>query len=183
MRPIESLATGLLGLAAVAASPLGRAEVTASGPTGFSLKTEVTVAGSPADAFTRLIQIGRWWNPEHTYSGNPANLALTAQPGGCFCETLPGGGFVKHMDIIYAAPGQVLRLSGGLGPLQGMGASGALTFAFKADGTNTRLTMTYTVSGFAGDKGFTALAPIVDGVLTEQLTRFKRFTETGKPTT
>jgi hypothetical protein len=175
MRSIDSLTAGLLGLAAVAASPLGWAEVTASGPSGFSLKTEVTVAGTPADAFNRLTQIGRWWSPEHSYSGEAANLALSAQPGGCFCETLPGGGFVKHMDVVYAAPGKTLRLVGGLGPLQGMGATGALTFELKADGPNTR------IGPAMGDKDAAALAGAVDGVLNEQLTRFKRFAETGKP--
>src|SRR5690349_14228561 len=127
------------------------------------------------------MQIGRWWNPAHTYSGDAANLALSAKPGGCLCETLPGGGFVKHMDVVYAAPGKALRLVGGLGPLQGMGAAGAMTFDFKAEGAITRVTVTYIVSGFAPGAGLAAIAPPVEGVLAEQLTRFKRFTETGKP--
>jgi hypothetical protein len=155
--------------------------VTASGPSGFSLKIDITVAGTPADAFNRFIQIGRWWDPAHSYSGDAANMALTAKPGGCFCETLPGGGFAKHMGVVYAAPGKSLRLVGGLGPLQGMGASGALTFDFKADGANTHVTVTYIVSGFAPGPGLAPLATPVDGVLTGQLTRFKRFVETGKP--
>jgi hypothetical protein len=173
--------TALWWLLAAAATSAGWTEVTASGPSGFSLKTEITVAGTPADTFNRFIQIGRWWDPAHTYSGDAANMALTAKPGGCFCETLPGGGFVKHMDVVYAAPGKSLRLVGGLGPLQRMGASGALSFDFEAEGANTRLTATYVVSGFAPGPGLAPLATPVDGVLGEQLTRLKRFAETGKP--
>src|SRR5689334_1812369 len=145
MRAIKALTTASLGLFAVSATSAGWAEVTASGPSGFSLKLETTIAGTPADAYSHFTQIGRWWNPAHTYSGDAANLTLSAKPGGCFCETLPGGGFVKHMDVAYAAPGKAVRLLGGLGPLQGMGASGALTFDFKADGPITRLTVTYVV--------------------------------------
>jgi hypothetical protein len=182
MRTTKALSTALWGLLAVAATPVGWAEVTASGPSGFSLKVETTIAGTPADAYSHFMQIGRWWDPAHTYSGDAANLALSAKVGGCFCETLPGGGFVKHMDVVYAAPGQAVRLLGGLGPLQGMGASGALTFAFKADGAITRVTVTYVVSGFAPGAGLAPIAQPVEGVLTEQMARFKRFTETGKPT-
>jgi hypothetical protein len=182
MRASKSPIAALWGLLILSASPAGWAEVTATGPSGFSLKIETTVAGAPTDAFNHFIQIGRWWNAAHTYSGDAANLALSAKPGGCFCETLPGGGFVKHMDVVYAAPGKTLRLFGGLGPLQGMGAAGALTFDFKAEGANTRVTVTYVVSGFAPGPGLAPLATPVDGVLMGQLARFKHFAETGKPT-
>jgi hypothetical protein len=86
------------------------------------------------------------------------------------------------MDVVYAEPGKALRLTGGLGPLQQMGATGAMTFDFKADGTNTRLTVTYVVTGFVAGQGFATLAPAVDGVLAEQVARFTHFAETGKPT-
>jgi hypothetical protein len=171
-----------LGLLAVLLPPAGRAEVTASGPSGFSLKIEVPVAAAPNEAFFGFLRIGRWWSDEHTYSGKAVNMTLEARPGGCFCERLPRGGFIKHMDVVYSAPGEGLRLSGGLGPLQPMGAGGLLAITFKPDGDHTRLIVTYTVSGFPGGMGFLELAPLVDRVLNEQLARFKRFAETGKPT-
>ena len=182
MRAIESLLAGLLGLAAVAASPLGRAEVTASGPSGFSLKTELTLAAKPDDAFTRFLRIGSWWSDAHTYSGKAVNMTLDAKPGGCFCERLPRGGFVKHMDVLFSAPGKGLRLGGGLGPLQDIGANGVLALTFKPEGEQTHLTMTYSVSGFAAGNRYPELAPLVDQVLTEQMARFKQFVDTGKPT-
>ena len=49
------------------------------------------------------------------------NLSIDARPGGCFCEKLPNGGGVEHARVVYVAPREVLRLSGALGPLQGVG--------------------------------------------------------------
>jgi hypothetical protein len=169
-------------LAAAAAAVPAQAEVTASGPTGFIVKIELPVAAAPGVVYDRFVQIGRWWNEAHSYSGKAANLTLENRVGGCFCETLADGGFVRHMDVVFAMPGKALRLSGGLGPLQPMGASGVMAFQFKAEGTGSRLSMIYTVSGFADGKALTDIAPAVDGVLSEQLTRLKRFVETGKPT-
>jgi hypothetical protein len=177
----KPLLAGIVGLLAVLATPSGRAEVTASAPSGFSLKIETPLATAPNDAFFGFLQIGRWWSDEHTYSGKAVNMTLDARPGGCFCERLPHGGFVKHMDVVYSAPGSGLRLSGGLGPLQQMGAVGLMAVTFQPDGNGTRLIVTYTVTGFAGGKGYTEIAPAVDGVLAEQVRRFKRFAETGKP--
>ncbi len=165
----------------VFACAVGRAEVTGSGPSGFSLKIETSVGNTPEEVFKRFTQIGRWWDPADTYSGDAANLALTAKPGGCFCETLPGGGFVEHMNVVYAAPGKAIRLSGGLGPLQAMGATGALTFEFKPDGANTRLVATYNVTGFASGQGFAKVAAAVDAMLAGQVARLTHFAETGKP--
>jgi hypothetical protein len=176
-RALRALIPGVLAAAAVPA----QAEVTASGPSGFIVKVELPVAVAPADLYTRFTQIGRWWNDAHTYSGKASNMTLESRVGGCFCEALAEGGFVRHMDVVFAMPGKALRLSGGLGPLQEMGASGLMALQFKAEGTGTRLIMTYTVSGFANGKGYTDVAPAVDGVMTEQLTRLKRFAETGKP--
>ncbi|HEY7581136.1 MAG TPA: hypothetical protein VH855_26375 [Acetobacteraceae bacterium] len=175
-----ALIAGLLG---ALSTPSGHAAVAASGPPGFSLQLETTVSASPDHAFRDFLRIGRWWSPKHTFSGDAALMTLDAKPGGCFCESLPGGGFVRHMDVVFSAPGKTLRLEGGLGPLQGMGASGVMSLTFKPDGPEgkaTRLTLTYTVSGFATGKGLGEIAPAVDGVLAEQLSRFKRFAETGE---
>ena len=181
MSRTNSLWTGITAVLLVLAAAESHAEVTASGPSGFSLKIELPVTVAPTEAFRRFLEIGQWWNSEHTYSGKSANLRLESKAGGCFCETLPDGGFVKHMDVVYSAPGKVLRLAGGLGPLQGMGATGIMGFQFKPEGATTRIILTYTVSGFGTGKGLAEVALPVEGVLTEQLTRFKRFAETGKP--
>ena len=82
---------------------------------------------------------------------------------------MPGGGFVRHMEVALAAPGKTLRLIGGLGPLQAMGASGTLSFALKASGEHdSALSVDYAVSGYSIG-GFADIAAAVNGVLGEQL--------------
>jgi hypothetical protein len=167
--------------------PTGRAEadVVSSAPAGFSLRIEVPVGAPPADVYSKLFDIGRWWSDEHTYTGKASNMSLRNEAGGCFCEALTGGGFIRHAALEYSDKGKIVRLSGALGPLQEMGASGMLTFsllpAAEDNPRATRLVMTYVVSGYA-EKGYAALAPLVDQVLHEQVKRFRRYVETGKST-
>jgi hypothetical protein len=44
---------------------------------------------------------------------------------------LKDGGSVEHLQVVYAAPGQGLRLRGALGPLQTEGVDGTLSWALK----------------------------------------------------
>jgi hypothetical protein len=86
--------------------------------------------------------VGRWWDREHTYSGDAKNLSIDPRPGGCFCEALPPhGGGVQHAMVVLAIPGKTLRMVGGLGPLQESGLAGALTFEFADRGAGTYVTM------------------------------------------
>lgn len=168
MRPMLRL---LLPLMCVLLPTTARATVLASGPGGFVLREEASFPGTPEAAWARLVQPARWWSADHTYSGDAANLTLALSPGGCWCETLPGGGFVRHMEVLFASPAKLLRLSGGLGPLQAMGAAGVLSFTLKADGpAATRIVVEYAVSGYAAD-GFEKLAVGVDQVLAAQVQR------------
>jgi hypothetical protein len=148
------------------------AAVVASGAGGFVVREEVDYHGSADAAWQRLGRLQDWWDAEHTYSHNAANLSLTLVPGGCWCEKLANDGFVRHMDVIYVQAPVRLRLSGGLGPLQAMGVSGALTFTLKAgEPGTTKVRAEYAVSGFSAD-GFAKIADGVDAVLGEQLQRF-----------
>jgi len=164
---------------------LAAAEVASSSAAGFIVRVEVPVAAPPAEVYAKFFEIGKWWSDAHTYSGKASNLSLRNEPGGCFCETLPGG-FVRHASLEYSDKGKVAVLDGALGPLQALGAHGLLAFTFgPADKTNpaagTRLLVTYTVSGYQPDKGFAPLAEPVNGVIREQVARLKRLVETGKP--
>jgi uncharacterized protein YndB with AHSA1/START domain len=151
-------------------------------PNGFLVTFEVNVNAPPAKVYDALVsQIGSWWNPEHTYSGNAKNLSIDARPGGCFCEKLPNGGATEHLRVIYVAPGEVLRLSGALGPLQASGVAGSMTWKLTDGNNSTRVQLTYSVGGFI-DGGFEKVAPAVETVLREQFDRLKLFVETGKPT-
>ncbi|MBS0396967.1 MAG: ATPase [Proteobacteria bacterium] len=161
----------LLLLAAGLAPAVAAGEVVAAGAGGFEVRAEALYPGDPASAWRRLLRPRDWWDPAHTYSKDARNLSLEATPGGCWCERLAGGGFVRHLEVVYLAPRATLRLSGGLGPLQGMGASGSLTFTLQAEGTATRIRLDYVVAGFA-PAGFADLARAVDGVLGAQLARY-----------
>ena len=50
--------------------------------------------------------------------------------------------------MIHAAPGRVLRLSGGLGPLQSEPVGGVLTITLKETVTGTRILWEYVVGGY-----------------------------------
>jgi len=166
----------LLCLAAAA-----NAAVVETGASGFLSTHEVTVSASPADAYKALVaEVGRWWNPVHTYSGDAANLSIDARPGGCFCERLPNGGGVQHLSVAYTSPGQVLRLTGALGPLQDSGVAGSMTWKFTPGPVATRIELSYSVGGYLHG-GFEKMAPAVDFVVGEQLNRLRTFIETGKP--
>jgi hypothetical protein len=153
-----------------------QAEVLAAGANGFKLKVVTTSSASPEHAYLAFTQIEKWWDPDHTYSGDAANLTLTIQPGGAFVEALPGVGFVTHMELVYALPGQEIRLLGGLGPLQAMGLHGALTIQFKPHAKGSEITMLYNVSGFS-EQGLQDLAPIVDRVQAGQMQRHAAYAD------
>ena len=157
----------LPGLASAA-----QAEVVSATPAGFEVASKVVVVVPPAEAYAALGRIGEWWNPAHSYSGSGANLSVDLRAGGCFCEKLPGGGGIEHMRVVLAWPGKMLRLSGGLGPLQGEGASGALTWTLKPVDGGTEIVQSYVVGGYIR-AGADKLAPVVDQVMGEQLERLK----------
>lgn len=160
--------TGLAGTAsaAVKSAAEGRLE----------LENTVTVDAAPDKIYAAIGQIGSWWDPAHSYGGK---MTLELKPGGCFCETSPGGG-VKHGEVVMAMPGKFVRLSAPLGPMQDWGVAAAMTFELKpAEGGRTTVVMSYKASGFSA--GQLQAAPGIDGVVGGQLTRLKAYVETGEP--
>lgn len=171
------MAAVILALMA-AGSSRAIAQVTA---TGFVVSHKVSVRTTPTRAYDALVkQVGLWWSPDHTFSGDSRNLSIDAHPGGCFCEKLPKGGGVEHLRVVYAAPGEILRMSGALGPLQASGVAGSLTWTLTASPDGATIELSYAVGGFI-QGGFERIAPAVETVLGEQLQRLKLFIETGKP--
>lgn len=146
--------------------------VTAANASGFTLTIEVDVKAPPELAYRKLtVGPAAWWDPEHTYSGKAERLTLDARAGGCFCEQMDGGATVSHGTVIYADPGQMLRLSSALGPLQEMAVVGTLSFAFAPRPEGSHVTLSYRVFGaFTSDA--VELARLVDSVLTQQLHRY-----------
>jgi uncharacterized protein YndB with AHSA1/START domain len=177
MRFKLKLGVVLLAVAPRWATP---AVVDASG-SGFTVRTTLAIRAAPGDVYRRLVRnVGDWCNPNHTFSGNAHNLSIEEKAAGCFCEKLPDGGGVRHMEVVYLAPGKTLRLSGALGPLQAIAAAGSMTIELSAAEGGTKLEVTYAVTGyFAG--GMNTWAAPVDGVVEEQVTRLKNYVETGEP--
>ncbi|HEX4004401.1 MAG TPA: SRPBCC domain-containing protein [Candidatus Acidoferrales bacterium] len=155
-------------------------DVLDSAANGFTVKISANIHAAPADVFSHIMQIGDWWNPEHTYSRDSHNLSIEGHPGGCFCEKLPDGGSVRHMEVIFVAPGKTLRLTGGLGPLQQLAATGTMTFSLAPAGDGTKLDVTYAVGGYL-PQGMNALAAPVNEVLSDQVNRLKNVIESGSP--
>jgi hypothetical protein len=70
--------------------------------------------------------------------------------------------------VTFVDPGKTLRMTGGLGPLQGMGLSGALEFRLAPAAGGTTITLFYRAGGYTPDD-LAAFAPIVDQVQALQL--------------
>jgi uncharacterized protein YndB with AHSA1/START domain len=154
-----------------------RAEVVDSSATGFTTRNTTTIAAPPSEVYKRLVNdVGRWWDPDHTYSKNSSNLTLDARAGGQFLEKLENGGSVVHMTVVYAAPGKALRMVGGMGPLQALAVSGSMTWLLTPEGTGTRVELIYAVGGYKPG-GLADMAALVDKVLAGQLERLKAYVE------
>ncbi len=164
---------GLFGLLQFPVEPAA-AEVLGAAANGFEVRETAHVAAAPDKAYAALLLPGRWWSPDHSFSHNTANFVLDARAGGCWCENLPDGGSAEFMRVVYAAPGKTLRLRGALGPLQGMGVEGAMTWSLESVGSGTDISVSYAVGGFAKD-GLDGLSKVVDRVLGEQIERLKKF--------
>lgn len=152
--------------------------VVASAAGGFTSEHTLTIDATPARVYGALtVEIAAWWDPAHSYYGDARNFSLAPVPGGCFCENAPNGGGVEHMRVAIVKPDEQIRLLGGLGPLQGMGASGTMDFVLSVADAGSRLDYRYVVTGH----GVGALADAVDRVQLGQLERLKRYIETGDP--
>lgn len=167
----------LLGLVLIA-SPVA-AEVTNTAENGFTIRHQTVINGSSEDVWKAIIAPSRYWNGDHSWSGDADNFYLVPQAGGCFCELIrttsednikSSDGSVQHMRVIFASNNKMLRMSGALGPLQGEALTGTLTMQLQAEGERTAVRFTYKVGGYM-EFPIDQIAPAVDGVIGEQLTR------------
>ena len=155
------------------------AEIVSAGPSGFSLRHTAEAPNvAPPVIWAALSDIAKWWDPEHTYSGDARNLTLEPIVRGCFCEKLGLYAGIEHGTVVYAQPAKTLRISGALGPLQEFGITGAMTWQIESAAGGSRITFTYNVGGFA-DRPLADWAPIVDEVLGGQLQRLARYVTSG----
>lgn len=178
---LRSLAVASL---AVCSTP-ALADVVDVSPSGFMMKHEVTVGVAPEKAYSAFVaDVDKWWNAQHSYSGDAKNFSIEPKALGCFCEKLSNGGSIAHMQVVYVQPNSAIRMVGGLGPLQASGVHGSFTMRFLAPAAGTigsRIEMSYAIGGYM-QGGFEKIAPLVNNVLVEQLVRLKTYIDTGKPT-
>jgi uncharacterized protein YndB with AHSA1/START domain len=156
----------LLALAVLAASP-AHAAVLDSSASGFTVENIVVVPVKPEVAWDGLVNhVDAWWPKSHSWWGKDGTFTIDPRAGGCFCETA-GARSALHMTVGFVdAPGK-LRLLGGLGPLQGMGLSGAMDFTLTpADGGGTKITLRYVAGGYTTTDlvKFSAIVDKVQGI-------------------
>jgi len=170
-----------LALMTLAFTPgVAKADVVDSASNGFTLKITLQIQAEPKDVYRQLIRVGDWWNSAHTYSGDAHNLSIEEKPMGCFCEKLPNDGSVRHMEVVSLFPGKALGMTGALGPLQNIAATGNMRIQLSASEGGTKLEVTYVVTGYV-PAGMNTWAAPVNSVLTEQFTRLKNYIEHGNP--
>lgn len=168
--------SAIAGLAFLAAQPAA-AEVIRAENDSFITRDVAVVKADAKATWLALISPGKWWNSSHTWSGDAANMTLVPQAGGCFCEKIPEDpdadrpmleGSVEHMRVIQAFPERVLRLRGGLGPLQSEPATGVLTIVLSETDDGTQIVWEYIVGGPMRYE-LPVIAKAVDGVMSQQL--------------
>jgi hypothetical protein len=174
------IAAALAGSLLSGAGPAG-AEVSVQSDTGFIISLSAETPATKDAVWKMLVTPAKWWSPDHTWSGDAANLYIDSQATGCFCEKLPKPadapadqrmGSVEHMHIVFADPQRgLLRMKGGLGPLQGEPVDGVWTIELKlGPNGSTAIVWDYAVNGVMRMKGG-EIAPVVDQVMSEQLAR------------
>ncbi|MBS0481518.1 MAG: SRPBCC family protein [Proteobacteria bacterium] len=190
----QTLKRAMLAAAAAAGGGLAgpvQAEVVAQSDTGFVVSLSADVPAAQSAVWNALIAPAKWWSAEHTWSGDAANLYIDAQASGCFCEKIPRPadapadqrmGSAEHMHVIFADPQRgLLRLRGGLGPLQSEPVDGVWTVTLKAaEPGRTRIEWDYAVTGLMRMKG-DQIAPMVDKVMGEQLRRLAAQFDSPEP--
>ena len=165
--------------ATIASSAAAWAETSEVSPAGFLVILQQEIHAKPADVYADVGKVGKWWNKEHTWSGNAANLSLEMTPGGCFCERWDGNATVHGQVVGLRKDAQVV-LQSALGPLQPLAVNGIMTFTMAPKGEGTMLKLTYRVNG-GPNSGLDKWAGPVGEVLTEQLHRLALYAEKGAP--
>ena len=170
-------------LAVLASFDMATAEVSDAGAGGFTTTHEAVISVPRETAWQAAINdVGSWWHPDHTISGDASRLSIDAKPMGCFCEALGvENAGVVHLVTTMVNPQVVLRLTGGLGPLGLMGVNGNMTWEFADTETGaTSVRFTYAVGGYR-EGGLDDVAGPVDFVIGEALQRLKAYAESGDP--
>lgn len=165
LRPFIFALSSVFSLALTTA----QAEVILATPDHFTLKQEAVSSLNPEELWQRLIEPAIWWHPDHTYSGDAANLSLDANAGGIWREEWRDGSVV-HGNVLLVLENKQLRLNAPFGPLQELGVNVVWTITIAPDPNGSKVTFDEVANGTANSK-LDALAPAVDFVKTEAINR------------
>ena len=168
----------LAGIVLLAAIAPAQAAIKDAQPDGFTIENAEWVPVSPQVAYAALTDdVGGWWPADHTWWGDASKLSISDKVGGCFCE-INGAQQAWHMTVVFTDPGKLMRMTGGLGPLQGMGLQGVLEWRFTEEKGGTRITLWYRAGGYTPDD-IGKFAPVVDKVQGLQLGGLAAFLRKG----
>lgn len=171
---MKSVWGALAALALLASAPTAAGEVVARTADSFTLRYEIGAEIDPSDIPGALADVGRWWDSDHTYSGDAANLSLDLTPGGCWCEALADGTQFEHARVV-AIEADRLVFDAPFGPLKGKATKAVLTVTWPAARGGWRPTWEMVVEG----PGLGAMADGVDAVMGAGFQRWLRYLETG----
>jgi uncharacterized protein YndB with AHSA1/START domain len=159
--------------------PLAAAKVLDSSPAGFTVENSVIVPVDAKAAWKALVHdVDRWWPKDHSWFGKDGRFSIDARAGGCFCEKA-GARQAQHMTLSFVDPGTTLRMTGGLGPLQGLGLDGVMDWTFAPAEGGTRITLRYVAGGYT-TTDLVKFAAVVDHVQGLQLGGLADFLSKGK---
>ena len=66
----------------ILAPMISHAAVLDSSASGFTVSTTLEIAAQPDAVYQRIVHnVGDWWNPQHTFSGNSHNLPINKKIG------------------------------------------------------------------------------------------------------
>lgn len=160
-------------LALLTAAPAS-AEIVSRGENAFTLRFAVGVEAAREDIVAAVGRIPAWWDPAHTYTGDGANLSLTFEPGGCWCERLADGTVFEHARIVSISDEAVV-MNAPLGPLNGRATQADLTWSVGPETPQARVSLEFVVAG----PGVGALADPVHAVMQQGFGRYIDFIEAG----
>lgn len=136
---------------------------------GFEVEIVQIISKPPAKVYQHMTQgIHQWWEASHSFFGDAQNLYLVDDVPGCFCEDDGKGNKVRHLEVVYVEKNKLLRMLGGLGPLQSMPINGVMEWSLEPSMSGSKLTWRYKVSGIVAG-GLKGIAKAVDGVLNQQV--------------
>lgn len=162
---LRALILGLAGSLVVAAS--AQAEVIERSANRFVLRYQAPVDATVHDIQMGLVALPVWWDSNHTYSGDAANLSLDLAPDGCWCERLADGTDFDHGRTVLADD-EGAMFAAPFGPLRGRTQRADLDMSWPLVDGYRQLTWDFVVEG----ENIGAMADAVDGVMEAGYARF-----------